>query len=186
MKLCKSLSIVITFNLCSWSAFSIPIYDVQDGFLVGINNVEINSLSYDVVFRDGVFQDYFDLSDQFTFSTASEASDASLALVNLMADVPEGDFDSDPLLTFGCAGDNCQIRTPYEFSFGYVTAEWFRNAAFDGDDERGSLDLLPTYDSTGDAVTFADWNLIVPVPLPSTLSLFAIGIAGIGLLRWNK
>jgi len=153
---------------------------------MGINNLDINGTAYDVTFRDGVFQDIFNLAEPFIFTTGNEASNASRALSIAMIDTPQGAFDSDPLLTFGCAGDNCQIRTAYEFGFGFVTAEWFRNAALDVDDERGGLDFLPTYDSTGNAVVFADWR-ISTVPVPAAVWLFGSGLMGlVGVARRKK
>ena len=173
------------FVLSSGSAQAALLYNVQEGQLIGVNNVDINGTNYDVAFRDGVFQDFFNLAEPFTF-TGAEANMASLALANLMKDVPEGAFDSDPLLTYGCSGDNCQIRTPYEFSFGFVSATWFRNAALDVDDERGSLDFLPTYDSTGNAVVFADWSVSSPVPVPPSLLLFLSGVISMTFLGRRK
>ena len=170
-------------------ASAMPFYDVQAGKLVSIENIDVNGTAYDVAFRDGVLQDIFNLASPFTFTTGSDANDASLALLLAMADVPEGDFDTNPLLTEGCAGDNCVIYTPYLFDFGFVSTEWFRNAALEVDDERGGADLLPTLDSTGQAFVYADWrpHQDAPfIPEPSTMLLVGGGLLGNTLLRRKK
>lgn len=154
------------------------VYDVQAGQLVGIYNLDINGTAYDVSFRDGILENEFNLAQPFIFD-AGQANDASLALSLAMLDVTEGNFDTQPTLTSGCAGDNCVIHTPYLYDFGYVSTAWFRNAAQELDDERGSADLSPLYDSTGQAVIYADWS-VAAVPLPPALGLFIMGLALLG------
>ena len=169
----------------STSTQAAPIYIVEDGFLTGINNIDINGSRFDVVFRDGVFEDIFDISNPSSF-TPVNANDASRALAINMVDGPPGNFGTNPLLTAGCAADNCQIRTPFDFSSGFVSAQWFRNAALNVDDERGSGDFLPGYNSIGDAVVFAQWNPSSPVPLPPALALFISGIIGLNIFGRRK
>lgn len=170
---------LFTFLLPVSTSQAAPVYDVQGGLLVGIYNLDINGTAYDVHFRDGILEDEFNLAEPFIFD-GSQANDASLALLLAMSDVSEGNFDSQPTLTAGCAGDNCVIHTPYLYDFGYVSTQWFRNAALDVDDERGSADLSPLYDSTGQAVVYADWS-VAAVPVPPALGLFMLGLALLGL-----
>lgn len=161
------------------SSLAAAVYDVQAGQLVGIYNLDINGTAYDVHFRDGVLENEFNLAQPFIFD-AGQANDASLALSLAMSDVTEGNFDTQPTLTSGCAGDNCVIHTPYVYEFGYVSTAWFRNAALEVDDERGSADLSPLYDSTGQAVIYADWS-VAAVPVPPALGLFIVGLAMLGI-----
>jgi hypothetical protein len=176
-----SILIVTTWSTTTQAA---PVYIVEGGFLTGINNVDINGSNYDVVFKDGVFQDIFDISNPSSF-TPVNSNDASRALALTMIDVAEGNFGTNPLLTLGCAADNCQIRTPFDYAFGTVSSDWFRNAALMVDDERGNTDFLPTYNSTGNAVVFAQWSTS-PVPLPPSLILFLSGLIGINILGRRK
>jgi len=188
MKTCHYFFIISYLLLISgWSvsAQAAPVYIVEGGFLTGINNIDINGSRYDVVFRDGVFEDFFDISNPLSF-TPVNSNDASRALAINMVDGPLGNFGTNPLLTAGCETDNCQIRTPFDFTFGFVSADWFRNAAFTGDDERGTGDFLPTYNSVGNAVVFAQWSPASPVPLPPSLVLFVSGIIGMNALGRRK
>jgi len=173
---------IALFSLCiitpSTHLQAAPIYNVQAGLLVGIQNIEINGSAYDVSFIDGVLENEFNLADPFLFD-GSAANDASLALLNAMSDVSEGNFDTQPTLTRGCAGDNCVIHTPFVYEFGYVSTHWFRNAMQELDDERGTADLTADFNSSGLAVVYADWQ-VSAVPVPAALWLFISGLLALG------
>ena len=104
----KTLLGALLFSL-SLSAQAIPIvkHIVENGQLVGAENVNVNGVWYDVKFADGTCIDLFsgcDENSDFIFSTFSSVQMASEALIDqVLVDLsPELNFDSDPSSSFFC------------------------------------------------------------------------------------
>jgi hypothetical protein len=90
-----------------------------DGRLSGATGVLVNGQRYDVEFAEGTCAEVFGACDaaHFTFTTQSDAVQASQALLNQVLLDGSGSadaFDSNPALTVGCIHDlNCFLFTPY-------------------------------------------------------------------------
>jgi hypothetical protein len=87
------------------------------GALRGATGVLVGTKLYDVEFVGGTCQEAFspcNLGMAFTFDTAGAALASQSLLDQVFVDGPDGSFDSDQHLTFGCVGGSteCVIFTP--------------------------------------------------------------------------
>lgn len=166
------------------AAMAAPILNVDgNGQLLGASGVDVGGVNYDVAFVEGDCFAVFDNcnEDAFTFTTQADALAASAALLaQVFTDFAVNglaDFDSQPSLTLGCTSTTlCGALTPYQIGFGVRYA----NAANSSDE---NLDELLT-GATSFAFDREDtvWTVwtetATPVPGPSTISLLALGLAG--------
>lgn len=105
----------------SW-ALALPTLVIQNGILMGANNIDVGGSSYDVRFVEGSCISLFngcDTDADLTFLTSSVAIIANQALFSqVFTDGILGNFDTQPGLINGCGGNGgggvCRIRTPYE------------------------------------------------------------------------
>ena len=163
------------------------------GQLTGATGVDVGGSLYDVSFQDGTCLAIFNASDDvsdFTFQTFSDASAASLALLNqVFLDVPLGNFDSTPELTEGCSDDLlCFVVTPYgplldEFFVAVHAVNVSATSGF-SDEISGANRRRSTNFSNTSATTFAVWTpSAATIPLPAGGWLLISGLAVIGALR---
>jgi hypothetical protein len=96
-----------------------------NGILVGAKDVIVNGSLYDVAFLEGTCAEVFGVCDaaNFAFTTESDANAASFALFGqVFLDVPQGNFNTDVTLTYGCKHpsqtiDQCFAYTPFGDTF---------------------------------------------------------------------
>ncbi|MDH4185799.1 MAG: PEP-CTERM sorting domain-containing protein [Nitrospira sp.] len=174
-----------------------------NGILTGATGVNVNGAFYDVQFSGGTCAALFNGCDQasdLVFTDATTAFLASAALASqVFLDVPEGAFDSQPLLTNGCNVSSfldCQITTPYGpytlFGVQRVSSYMFGN--YPGIDyyASGAIDVDKTIDSVHQpyhGATWAIWRLeVASVPEPGSLSLLVLGLGLLALVdyRWRQ
>lgn len=159
------------------------------GNLLGASGVDVGGTIYDVEFLDGSCVDNFngcDAVSDFDFTTEADALLASAALMVIILDTVDGDFDSVPTLTNGCSFDSwCYIVTPYELVGVNMEGAFFLNfsSANGGTDESGSPLRVEISNGNSSNVVYADWS-VSQVPVPAALWLF--GTALIGLVGFGK
>ena len=189
----KKLAVVIVALGSVSAAQADPILVTSnDGSLLGAQHIEVEGSFFDVLFVDGTCMSVFDgcgASSDFFFNTQSDSLAASQALLDhVFLDRSDGNFDSNPALTVGCSvREACLVLTPYRFTpeVNYATS------ASNHDDEyndRTEKPGLAASSDTSDSSTFvwAVWSSPVSVPEPGTLTLFGIGLLGMGLARRRK
>ena len=158
-------------------------YNVAGGELIGAFDVEVDGISYDVMFSRGSCITLFngcDSPSDFLFGDQPSALQASVALQQQVFGA--GDiYDLNPQLTNGCDFFSvCYLITPYNTIAQLVMLE----------NGPGVVDLLfndflnPTLPSnTFIPAVYAVWS-VSPVPIPAAIWLF--GTALIGLVGISK
>lgn len=193
MKKVIGVFILITgvWLVSSTQALSASLLLNSNNQLIGAGNVEVNNDFYDVLFLEGSALNIFGPgglhADSIQWVNGMDASQALLDQV--LIDVAEGQFDTDPSLTFGIEDPGGGLI----YSVNYYTDTGV-SVSFAGnmspalvDHNGGIFSPIPiTYD-TGDSPNhvFAAWYAAANnVPIPSTFGLLATGILWIaGLIR---
>lgn len=193
-------SMVLGASFVSLAAISLStnaaILVIDDGQLLGADNVNVLGTNYDVRFVEGSCIDEFNNCTDFTFDTAASAIEASNSLAN---QVFIGVYDSNPELTFGIESfTNGAIWTPFvhvvdEFT-NEVTSSFFSNSFGTSSDGFGGGSLNPFFDMSNQGRTYANWTISIdqnttpdPVPVPAAAWLFGSGLLGlIGIARRKK
>ncbi len=150
----------------------------------GATGVDVNGTLYDVEFVDGtcnvLFSGCDDPSD-FAFTTETDATDASNALLALIGITPT--IDLDPRVD-GCTRTSvCFILTPYALPvFGLLVSGLVNSSLPFQDSVYGAGLLSPSWDSSSDpTATYARWTVasVATVPLPASALLLLGGLAGL-------
>lgn len=186
--------LVLALGFClSVSAYAVPTLIKNDGIYYGATGIEVNNISYDVEFVDGVFGNIFSTNNWTPFASEADVWLANSQLHSLVVAEPALDFD--PSLTFGCSSlSGCYILSPIAsraddgaYVFGELNPlhSYLRSAASingagvaSGSDFEGVNDSY-LYIDTKDWVSFvwAKWSFSsVDVPESSTLVLLIFGL----------
>ena len=169
--------------------------NVVGGELQGASGVDVGGVLFDVVILDGscisLFDGCDDASDDFAFTSQSDAEDAAQALLDqvFIDDPILGNFDLNPASTRGCSdGLVCRTIIPYAIDSTNLVLAFARNgdtADTDGvvapNQVRRDAD---SSDSTADTFAlFSPTTLQGAVPEPGSIFLLALGVAAIGMGR---
>lgn len=168
-----------------------------NGVLLGVNQIEVLGLLYDVSFQSGTCQSTYNGCASFPFQTVESATAASEALLNYaFVDSPLGVFDSRPELTRGCESVpassiySCIALTPFELSptGQIVSAFWAFNASREADDGANTfgfqfVDADPVQFPGAQMRTWAVWAPTSPIPELPIWQLIAAGALLLTLRR---
>jgi len=169
--------------------------NVENGVLMGADNVNVNGSFYDVKFEDGSCIELFNKCDDasdFVFNTANDARAASEALLwQVFIDGISGMFDSTPTLTNGCTnGLVCATATTFASdAFSVAVAMAFNNV----DENRDALNSnqFRLAENTGvyTDVNYAVWSdasEAVEASAPGAAMILLMGIAGLLVSQRRK
>lgn len=192
MKISKYLCVILCLSFLSSAQATVLLVDIS-GQLTGATNVDVNGVFYDVEFKDDTFTNIFGATPAFVATTESEAQLFSQALLDqVFIDSTEGNFDTDPSLTFGCSVffiNLCDVYTPYSAnSISTILAVGAFNEAPGRTDRVSQKVQFNITDDLTDrpGQVYADWTLAASVPEPATLVLMGLGITGLGLTRRKR
>lgn len=157
--------------------------------LMGATDINVGGTLYDVYFAEGSCSALFNGCDEesdFTFDSANALLASQALFDQVLTDGPQGLFDSNPGLTFGCVkhANVCSIYTPY-LPFRPITGPIVYS--------RGALNTAPNvylpvqrvfindlsrdhYNSSQvSGSTWAIWSP-TPVPEPNTITMILLAL----------
>lgn len=184
----------VAFAMSASTASAATLIVNGSGQLTGATGVLVNGSTFNVHFVDGTCPALFDGCDaasDFTFQTAEDAVTAAQALLDqVFIDTAQGQFDSDPFLTFGCSSnrfDRCAAIIP--FGLNSISGNWqgrtAGNEAITDDISVAGAGLNITTDDVlnpvgGPPAVFAVFDSAAAVPEPSTWAMMLIGFGAVG------
>ena len=200
MRLRSGLAILLIAFTFTSSANGATLLVNGSGILTGATGVNVGGTFYNVEFVEGTCAALFDGCDSvndFDFTMEADAVAASQALLDqVILDTAQGPFDSDPTLTFGCINttfDACAAITLFgfgEFAPGEpgMLIGAAENSSFSLDVVFSRTLILATDSSDVEELVFARWTPAAEtaVPEPATVSLFGLGLAGMGARCWRQ
>lgn len=195
MKILQIVFAILLTLFVSVSHAAIIKLKVDNGMLLGADNVKVNGLLYNVKFQDGtciaLFSGCDDPSD-FMFNTLDGSIDSSNALLDqVLIDSIYGDFDSTAGLTMGCSllFPRCIILNPFMIDYNdndiIHSGCAFNNSSSlaGGDSDGAGCNALITRSIANSFntpfITFAVWSEVALIPAPGTAFMFLMGIAGL-------
>ena len=177
---------------------SAAVLQVSGDELIGALGVNVNGTLYNVEFVEGTCAALFSGCDQpsdFAFTTQAEADAASQALLDqVLIDGPQGNFDTQPTLTFGCEPNTqapyCAPLTPFMLMVNsdgaFVgSSEILNQPTVSGDTITSGFNTVG-FDTTSNPFLVYVRFTPTALPEPTTVGLLAIGLAGFGLRRRKR
>ena len=169
---------------------------ISGGQLTGFNNVIVGSNIYNVTFDDGSFMGVFGGMGGLDFDSAATADVASMALLQAIEANPL--YDTIPELTAGIGPSNIgKILTPYttvnnviydngmEIQMLTVLASVAVNVEGIGTtnftDNFIMAGGIPSFAPLSEYpdLTYADWTMVAPVPVPAAVWFMGSGLLGL-------
>ena len=198
----KRISALLATAVCAvvmttTATAAIPVYDEGSGLLAGFDDVSVNHPAptlYDVRFVDGTYDTVFAGGYGLAFGTSYDltgATNASLALDQLLVDGPLGQLESVPALIFGCAGtpSYCALITPYAPATPTTVSNFFymNYPGATSDQFAGSPNDPRTRNTAIDSRTvWATWTPAAVVPVPAAGWLLGSALVGLATGVWRR
>jgi hypothetical protein len=178
------------------------------GQLTGATGVDVGGVLYDVSFQDGTCVAVFDGCDDttslstvpdedFVFSFSNGRSAAEELVNQVFVNTPQGAFDDDPSLTFGCnLSFSCWVLVPVSSQtlnglnnvFAYIAEN--KAAPFGDVASPSTFRYSRTLDFSTNALftwaVFTPTNITTdppPIPLPAAGWMLLAGLGALGLMR---
>lgn len=155
--------------------------------LLGVSNVDVGGVLYNVTFVSGTCANAFtgcDANSDFNFTTLAQANLAAQALLSQVFGT-NNFWDQNAPYTNGCSADpyNCYVLIPYAVSGSTVSAaftfNWSESLGAGDTDHTGTVTLSPS--ATYSNGTYARFSLVnAAVPEPATWAMMLVGFGGIG------
>ncbi len=178
-------------------AKAMPMLIIENGELLGADNVDVNGTLFDVRFQDGTCSATFtgcnNASEDFAITDAMSAEAAAQALLDrVFLDGPVGLFDSNPALISGCTSSAlCVTFIPFGLESDIEIGFAINGGSGSGSGDQAGSDDLDLRRNTADdpAQVWAVFSRADPsmaVPEPGSLVLFSLGLAGFIFARRTR